>query len=209
MGGPDIEGMPASKIASDAMSKPSPTRGDSKTMRGTVEVAPANTAGERGKHFSGIFFVTSEKRFVVSYSRDDVFSLLGGKEVIFDGMPYVPQHQALMADHLRPGGVALQNPTNEDLFTAIGAAERVCGELLTSIVPPGQKASGEKRRKILVGDASFNYRSLGEHKNGLYEGSMRRIKVNAEFAPKLPMTMSMPGNLVWLANLESVPRCPK
>jgi len=199
----DDVGEPApAPVAHDAL--PTPAKAEPFSLA-VVEVAePPKT---KRKEFSGITFVTESERFIVSYSRADVYSLFAGRQVRYQGELYEPELQAVVGPHLRPGMVALADPTGEDLYLSISAAQRVCGQVVTGLHPENTKQGGEPFHRFQTRGKTHHLFAQEMPEAGAYQVRLRHLEVNPDFAPAMPVSMAIPVSPVWLDEIKSVDGC--
>ena len=165
-------------------------------LEGTIQVDPPNPNG--GKKFQGVWFVTSDgNKKLVAYNTRSVWAQFEGKAVSVNGADYIPNGQAITADHFRIDHLKVTNAQDATLYVSAGPETKMQGTMYLNTGEPGSKMADSTWWVFSSG--GLQYQILND---GGWRLEKPEVTVTAHRVERSPFSAHMPGPSLWVTKLE-------
>jgi len=165
-------------------------------LEGSIQVDPPNPDG--GKKFQGVWFVTADgTKKLVAYNARSIWAQFEGKAVTVTGADYIPNGQAITADHFRIDHLKVTNEQEATLYVSAGPETKMQGTMHLNRGEPGSKMANETWWVFSSG--GLNYQILNPVGWRL---KRPEVTLTAHRVERSPFSAHMSGPSLWVNLLE-------
>lgn len=179
--------------------EPTATPEGTMSLEGTVRVDRDEADGTHRKRFLGALLEQDDgTTWVLTYRAESPFHELRDHRVRVEGTPYAPQHQALMARHLRVTSMKADPHESGVRVAQIFGEERLTGRFEEHTFPEGTKLAGERWIRFVDTGGTAFFLSHGDGRPLLGE----TVTVVAHREKPSPFLALPGGPYLWILDIE-------